>query len=758
MVQRDVAIPPPTPVRPPDVTVMGLGHKCGLQTDNAALQAVLTMLAQEIAGEPRILSRCRQIFRERATLSTFPTDLGKQEIDYFHPLYGIHYIHQKPVLELLNVNGSNKKFHAGSPLSDPRVLFMLLERGRKDGLIIVKINPPLCLIPVSTSTTTSVTDDTMGLDKEQPQEVDLLPFMFELAPLYGARKEITSGSEWEVVRSRVLEIALRHMMPQLIVELIRELRYEANNCVAEKVSEALAARLCVAPWTPDNRTAEENLTNDPEKRRTLDEIRVVGIHVSPDPSQPSYAAVIDPSGVPLDHLILPARREEVPIKLKEFLMDSRPHVVVVGASPSQQTRYIKRMLYAHRSAQLEGDPDLVQGVIPEALEDYKNRREEESVTWYPEWAACSVEYVREDVALVFSASVRSEQEMPDTHPNHRAAVCLARYLQNPLIELAGMWMTMDSQGELGSEMLSLQFHPLQKEIPRRRLLCVLEQRMIDFVNMVGVDVNSACKLEHMGGLIQFVAGLGPRKALRLKSGILALPEGVIHSRQQFLQEHLLGPHVYTNASATLRIRPGIFENDERLNPFDDTRIHPECYTKHMWARQICANALDIDGDDYISNFHAVMDDSNEALVATLQHNEHWDPASSDELQDKLEELDLEEFASDMERQGLGMRQLQLEAIKNEIRFPYRELRRPFESPTSDQLFEWIIGETDMTLRLGVVLPVRIIGHTRNGMKVGYKVVKNRVYCILFYSHNQRLSNWWLRLTYSLTHSIFGFIG
>ncbi len=743
--------PPPVPLRSPEMSIMGLGHKCGFKTDDAALQAALIMLAQEIAGEPRILGHCRKIFQDRATLSSAPTNLGRQEIDYFHPLYGIHYIQQKPVLELLNVNDDDRSKAAldgatKRPVSDSSILFLHLERGQKDGLITVKINPPLSPGggPLST---TSVNGNDANLNGEQ--ELDLSPFMCELAPLYGAGKGLASKSEWEVVRSRVLEVALRHMMPQLIAELVRELRNKANTCVAEKVGEALAERLDVAPWAPANRSNEERLTNDPEKRRTLDEIRVVGIYMSPDPRQPSYAAVIDQSGVSLDYLVLPARREEAPVKLKEFLMDNRPHVVAVGASPSPQTCHVKRMLYTHRSAQLEGDLDIVLGVIPEALEDYKNRRDEESVTWYPDWATCGVEYVHEDVALVFSASARSAQEMPDFHPNHRAAVCLARYLQNPLVELAGMWMTMDSQGELGSEMLSLQFHPLQKEIPRRRLLRALEQKMIDFVNMVGVDVNTACKLEHAGGLIQFVAGLGPRKALRLKSAIQALPEGLIHSRQQFLEDHVLGPHVYTNASATLRVRRDALESDERLNPFDDTRIHPECYTKHMWARQICANALDVDGDDYIANFHAVVDDSHEVLVATLQHNEHWDPVSGNELQDKLEELDLEEFASDMERQGLGMRQLQLEAIKNEVRFPYRELRRPFQGPTSDQLFEWIIGETDVTLRPGVVLPIRITGHVRSGMKVG----------MFFYF--TRLSSSWSVVAngpHSLTHSYYSFLG
>jgi Helix-hairpin-helix motif len=43
--------------------------------------------------------------------------------------------------------------------------------------------------------------------------------------------------------------------------------------------------------------------------------------------------------------------------------------------------------------------------------------------------------------------------------------------------------------------------------------------MIDAVNDAGVDLNMACEQEHMRGLLQFVAGLGPRKAAALRTRI-----------------------------------------------------------------------------------------------------------------------------------------------------------------------------------------------------------------------------------------------
>ena len=45
---------------------------------------------------------------------------------------------------------------------------------------------------------------------------------------------------------------------------------------------------------------------------------------------------------------------------------------------------------------------------------------------------------------------------------------------------------------------------------------------------------------------------------------------------------------------------GRLEDYEEWVPFDDMRIHPECYMKYHWARQICTNALDVESEDYIA--------------------------------------------------------------------------------------------------------------------------------------------------------------
>lgn len=47
------------------------------------------------------IRRCRQIYRRFALVSTNPTSRGKEEIDAFHPLYGLHYLSRKDLSDFL---------------------------------------------------------------------------------------------------------------------------------------------------------------------------------------------------------------------------------------------------------------------------------------------------------------------------------------------------------------------------------------------------------------------------------------------------------------------------------------------------------------------------------------------------------------------------------------------------------------------------------------------------------------------------------
>jgi len=83
---------------------------------------------------------------------------------------------------------------------------------------------------------------------------------------------------------------------------------------------------------------------------------------------------------------------------------------------------------------------------------------------------------------------------------------------------------------------------------------------------VGVDVNLAISQEWLFAPLQFVAGLGPRKAASLRAQMVA--QTAVRRRRELAEEpFFLGPVVFLNAATGLRLRA-------QEDVLDDTRIHP----------------------------------------------------------------------------------------------------------------------------------------------------------------------------------------
>lgn len=81
-------------------------------------------------------------------------------------------------------------------------------------------------------------------------------------------------------------------------------------------------------------------------------------------------------------------------------------------------------------------------------EEYDDEDEEGDV-----WRTCAIAPVKDDVACIFARSTRGEKEFSDFSVNQRAAVALARYLQDPLVEFAGevkAALLEDERGEAGT--------------------------------------------------------------------------------------------------------------------------------------------------------------------------------------------------------------------------------------------------------------------------------------------------------------------
>ncbi|EJW70781.1 hypothetical protein WUBG_18315, partial [Wuchereria bancrofti] len=115
----------------------------------------------------------------------------------------------------------------------------------------------------------------------------------------------------------------------------------------------------------------------------------------------------------------------------------------------------------------------------------------------------------------------------------RQAISLGRLLLDPLIEYAHLCNTDD-------DILCVSYHPLQSEVNKEELLFALSLEFINRVNEVGVDVNRCLEYSHTSYLLQFVCGLGPRKAVHLLK-ILKQNDNLLESRTKLVTLCRMGP-------------------------------------------------------------------------------------------------------------------------------------------------------------------------------------------------------------------------
>lgn len=293
--------------------------------------------------------------------------------------------------------------------------------------------------------------------------------------------------------------------------------------------------------------------------------------------------------------------------------------------------------------------------------------------------------VNDEVARLYKDSPRAVAEHPTLNPLTRYCIALARYMQNPMKEYAA----------LGKDVTSLLIHPYQQYLPQDKLYKHMETAMVDIVNLCGVDINEAIGDPYTGNLLPYVAGLGPRKAQLLIKGVNA-NGGVVNSRDELVgdpERHkipVLGPRVWNNCASFLYIEYDATNPDS--DPLDNTRIHPEDYDL---ARKVAADALGLDEEDV----QAETDENGPGAVVRKLFRE--------EEQEKVNELILDEYADQLEREYQQRKRATLEAIRAELVGPFEELRKNFAVLSTDQIFTMFTGETRDSLCEGMIVPVNV---------------------------------------------------
>lgn len=158
---------------------------------------------------------------------------------------------------------------------------------------------------------------------------------------------------------------------------------------------------------------------------------------------------------------------------------------------------------------------------------------------------------------------------------------------------------------------------------------------------------------------------------------------------------MMTKNIFMNSSAFLRIAQDELAADlkrssEEADVLDDTRIHPEDYEI---ARKMAADAMEYDEDDIDSNKVA-----SQAVIDVME---------DDTTAKKLDDLSLDDFASELFKILEVPKRLTLYGIRSEMQQPYSERRAPFTIPNASEIFTMLTGETEATLDRGLIVPVKV---------------------------------------------------
>ncbi len=706
---------------------------------NDPLRGCRYVAAMELAYEPRIRKHLREMYKKRALLTTRPTKKGIDAIDPFHEFYGLQLLRNKKVKDHFHPDEEEMELETMGFTVDERkekdekvrslqklscLQYMNVMKAEKGGHLKVYIHLPAPDDP-GTGLDWYKKDDQYFTDRDRQ---DLSPFVEELKKIYYPTN--ADLDEWNNEREKILRLALKKfLLPYFETEMRRELREASFKAGIKDAGEKLFTMAMEGPYRPSH------LLGDNRFLERTGDLPIVGVCCSSDGRDASYLVAVTERGEVSDHLAIPAGIQIDHGKIREkaitFLMQARPAAIVVGCHAGLSSRLVARKLGALTTEATERwnnrfiqgqdeDDDEYQARLNEFRRLYPDDDDDdidEEIQW-----KCNVELVDDNVAQLFGRSVRGKKEFPDAAVNQKCAISIARYAKDPLAEIAYAWSVASDAGVFGTEMLFLNVHSLQQLLPKTLLLREYERALCRAVAEVGVDINLSCKYDHIHGLLSFIPGLGPRKAASLKQSMDRIG-GVVVTRRDLLGKRLVGPFVYNNAVAFLRIREIDSLSNQLLHPLDDTRLHPHVYHRNNWATKIAIDALEMDNDEAtssgnddkaISAIRDIMEDSRKEIrrlfdatkaewERTYQESfstDTWDPqvnVPAESWRDKVEELDLETFADMLEKDGKGKWLSHLTMIKWEFRLPFEDPRKPMEPLEKDKLFRMLTGESDQTL-------------------------------------------------------------
>ncbi|KAI9308291.1 SH2 domain-containing protein [Cunninghamella echinulata] len=272
-----------------DPLVEGEANVDGTFTDGEkVLKAARTILAQEMAYDPKVRKAMRTDWDRNAVINVRPTDKGFEIIDDLHSLHPFKYLNNKPI----------RSFKNGE--------FLQILKGEANGLLTIQVS-------------------VHNYEK----------WISGIVEYYLSDGYSDSVEQWNIQRRQVVEQCMNDHLIPLMDKYIREkLRVEAQECICKQASKNLLSKVNVGPYRgPD---ADRYKNNIP---------RVIAVsHGNGDPKSPTMAVMLNHRGKVVDQITVSNLKDNRHYtQLSDFIRSRKPHVVGVAGYNAETRRLIKHL-------------------------------------------------------------------------------------------------------------------------------------------------------------------------------------------------------------------------------------------------------------------------------------------------------------------------------------------------------------------------------------------------------------------------------
>ncbi|VEU22033.1 DEKNAAC103001 [Brettanomyces naardenensis] len=466
------------------------------------------------------------------------------------------------------------------------------------------------------------------------------------------------SNAWNTLRKQCLDLALGKLLPSVALGIKEKLGRDSRRLLFFEVRDRFLDKVDQAPYHPL-----------PEAKGTIP--RVLAMSNGDGKRDAAVLAVaMDYDGSVVENVKFEENFREAEFEKKFIALVSRfqPEVIAISGYTPEVSYFFKHVQELVKLNRLVVDSDAAK-----TNDDYQPDADSNEE---PQSTSLPVIYVPNETARVFEHSERAKEEFGDKPRVAKFCIGLARYVQSPLLEYIA----------LGDAITSVSVHKHQDLLTDERFRQAVQTIFVDMSCLVGVKINEAVRSEHLALMVQYIAGLGPRKAAGIIKGIEGTG-GAIVRRDDLILKGITTKNVFMNCAPFLELPvPDRYDKDVEL--LDGTRIHPEDYEL---ARKMASDALDLTDED-----RQEIEQEEGGVVGKLY----------EEGTEKLDDLLLEGYADQLEEHGHRKRAT-LEMIKEELQNNYEELRKSFHVLDAEEVFNILTSETKDSFQEGQLIPVII---------------------------------------------------